>query len=316
MRFNHTVFVYALVGCSVLLAYPTQAYVDPGYPNVTKPLCNEASCFGTITIPDTIPSFPSLNFLEPSWFQPVSLEDASTDASYWINDVLPFEAHRYNDAYLVIPTVGLVAPIVDIPEWSADYTALSAGKTININNHLVNGVMHFPNTAEPGEAWNMFIFWHSNGVKSRPGEFNSIFAKTMGLEPGIDQIWVFKKQSSGTFKLYKYDVESSFDTSPKNVNVMLWDGEGADITLSMCTNILWGRWIVKATLVDEWAAVPRSLRNDINAAILKIHRLPEPERSATIDRFLTVLEMAKESGKIPTDKAIIIDYILMLLSSL
>ncbi len=60
----------------------------------------------------------------------------------------------------------------------------------------------------------------------------------MGLEVDVDQIWVFQKENGGEFNLYKYDVVASYDTSPQNVQVMLWDGEGADITLSMCTNIL------------------------------------------------------------------------------
>jgi sortase (surface protein transpeptidase) len=167
---------------------------------------------------------PSLNFLSPDWFQPTTLEEASEDPRYWINEVLPYEEHRHNDQYLVIPTMGLVVPIVDVPAGSADYQSLSAGQTININDHLINGVMHFPQTAEPGELGNMFIFGHSNGAASWPGEFNTIFAKAMGLEVGIDQLWLFKKRGQ-EFDLFKYDVVASYNTTPKNVQVMLWDGE-------------------------------------------------------------------------------------------
>ena len=98
----------------------------------------------------------------------------------------------------------------------------------------------------------MFVFGHSNGVATWPGEFNTVMANVMGLEVDKDQIWVYYKIGT-EFKLYKYDIVASYDTSPSNVSVMQWDGAGADITLSACTNILAGRWIVKATLVDEYA---------------------------------------------------------------
>lgn len=254
--------------------------------------------------------------MPPEWFQPTDLETASEDPWYWINEVLPYEEHRFSDAYLVIPTMGLVVPIVDVPNGSQDYATLAAGKTISINTYLQNGVMHYPQTAGPGEQGNMFIFGHSNGVVSWPGEFNSVFAKGMGLEVAVDQIWVFKRENGGEFDLYKYDVVASYNTTPQNVNVMLRDGEGADITLSMCTDILGGRWIVKASLVDEWADVPPAKRAAINSAILKIHRLPEPERSEAISFFFTKLEDLKAQGAVSANQEIVVDYILMLLAEL
>jgi hypothetical protein len=49
----------------------------------------------------------------------------------------------------------------------------------------------------------------------------------MALDPN-DQVWYFVKQSNGEFKLFKYLVEKSYNTSPTNVQALLWDGSGAD----------------------------------------------------------------------------------------
>ena len=46
---------------------------------------------------------PSLLWQPPTWLQPASLETASQDPYYWINEVLPYEEDRYHDLYMVIP---------------------------------------------------------------------------------------------------------------------------------------------------------------------------------------------------------------------
>jgi hypothetical protein len=46
---------------------------------------------------------PSLLWQPPTWLQPTSLANASEDASYWIEQVLPYEEDRYHDIYMVIP---------------------------------------------------------------------------------------------------------------------------------------------------------------------------------------------------------------------
>lgn|GEM_PF-2544372 len=58
----------------------------------------------------------NLQYTPPTWFQPHSLATAPTDASYWINNVLPYEEDRYEAIYLVVPQLGLVTPVVQIPK--------------------------------------------------------------------------------------------------------------------------------------------------------------------------------------------------------
>ena len=58
----------------------------------------------------------ALEYTEPTWFQPHSLETAPQNADYWIQQVLPFEQDRYEDLYMVMPQIGLVTPVVPIPK--------------------------------------------------------------------------------------------------------------------------------------------------------------------------------------------------------
>lgn len=168
------------------------------------------------------------------------------------------------------------------------------GQDVDINKYLSDGVVRFPHSGYPGVPGNMFVFGHSNGLSAWDGEFNAVFAKIMGLEPDIDQVWVFEEQVGGSYELFKYKVVQSYETTPENVNVMVWDGEGVDLTLSACTNKLAGRWIIKAELLDEWDELDLWLRDRIDIAIKKISWLPEREQTAVVVRFFKALDTASE----------------------
>jgi hypothetical protein len=49
----------------------------------------------------------------------------------------------------------------------------------------------------------------------------------MALDPG-DQVRYFVKQRDGSYKLFKYRVDRSYNTHPTNVGAMQRDGDGAD----------------------------------------------------------------------------------------
>ncbi|USN54685.1 MAG: hypothetical protein H6765_09415 [Candidatus Peribacteria bacterium] len=78
--------------------------------------------------------------------------------------------------------------------------------------------------------------------------------------------------------------------------MMLWDGEGEDITISACTNKLAGRWIIKGEMLDEWADLDAWLRDRIDIAVKKISWLPENIQAAVVVRFFKLLDTAKERG--------------------
>ncbi len=56
----------------------------------------------------------------PTWFEPRNLYLASRDISYR-KEVLPYEEDRYADMYMVIPQLGLITPIQQIPRESGDW---------------------------------------------------------------------------------------------------------------------------------------------------------------------------------------------------
>lgn len=89
------------------------AYVDTPYCNVRDCACKRQPCPPTFEV-QSVPSLPGFDYLEPNWFRPSSLEDAPQDASYWINEVLPYPEHRNYARYLVIPTMGLVVGIGEV----------------------------------------------------------------------------------------------------------------------------------------------------------------------------------------------------------
>ncbi len=157
--------------------------------------------------------------------------------------------------YLVIPTLGIVTPIIGIPVDSPDYTAMANGKEIDINSYLVNGVIHYAQTAHPGEEGNMVVFGHSNFYKNKPGKYKTIFADLAAVDVSAhDEMWVYEKESPGVYRLFKYAIRYSYETTPDDVNILL-PSEGKELTVFGCTNGLEGRWVVHGMLLEGDALV-------------------------------------------------------------
>jgi hypothetical protein len=108
---------------------------------------------------------PTLEYESPDWFTPFPLEEAPEEIDYWL-DILPYQEDRAEEMYIVMPTLGLISPVVMVPEDTQDFTDMINGREIEINNYLVEGVMHYPNSGLPGEEGNPVIFGHSNYFKN------------------------------------------------------------------------------------------------------------------------------------------------------
>jgi hypothetical protein len=50
--------------------------------------------------------------------------------------------------YVVVPTAGIVVPIVYMPAKSEAYTSIFAGNLVDVNEYLQNGAIHYPGTAK------------------------------------------------------------------------------------------------------------------------------------------------------------------------
>lgn len=193
---------------------------------------------------------PSLEYMSPDRLRPVDLADAPQNLDFRLS-ILPFTGDKHADIYLVIPTLGIITPIIVIPETSKDFERMSNGYEIDINSYLVNGVLHYAQTAMPGEEGNMVVFGHSNFYKNKPGNYKTIFADLMALDVWTsDELRIYQKQDSGTYRQLKYAIFDSYETSPDDVEILLPLG-GKELTVFACTNGLEGRWIVRARQL-EW----------------------------------------------------------------
>lgn len=193
---------------------------------------------------------PSLEWQSPDWFTPFSLAEAPEHIDYW-KSLLP-EQDRFSSLYIVMPTLWMVSPVIIVLEWSADAELMKQWKEIDINQYLVNWVMHYPWTAMPDQIWNMVIFGHSNFYKNRGVRYPSIFADIMNLDAiREDEIWLFTLKDDGiNYELYKYTIEKSYDTKPTDVGILEPNG-WKELTVFACTNGLAWRWILKARQIPD-----------------------------------------------------------------
>lgn len=163
---------------------------------------------------------PKLVYESPEWFTPFPLEDAPQSLDYRLS-ILPYESGSAQ-SYLVIPTLGLITPVIYIPEHSSDYRTMRAGEEIDINLYLVDGVLHYASTAYPNQEGNMVIFGHSNFFKDGTGKYKTIFADLMNLDVSErDELWLFDKNPlSEVYELLKYRITASYETVPTDVGIL------------------------------------------------------------------------------------------------
>lgn len=74
------------------------------------------------------------------WIQERDDRKEHEDISYWL-DVLPYDQDKNADRYIVLPRVGVVAPIMQVARDSVDYDAMIDGREINVRSYLANGVL-------------------------------------------------------------------------------------------------------------------------------------------------------------------------------
>lgn len=160
---------------------------------------------------------------------------------------------RDRDEYIILPSNGMITPITSVTDGTSDFTKLVSGREIDINKYLKSGSLLYPgtNSGGYGSIGNTVIFGHSSYYSTDSGRYKTHFQKIIELENG-EEIWIYKKQSDGTYKRYRYITEASYDTKSNNVAV-LSPGIGKNLTLFTCTPIggITGRWIIKAKFIDE-----------------------------------------------------------------
>jgi LPXTG-site transpeptidase (sortase) family protein len=130
-----------------------------------------------------------------------------------------------------IPSLEINAPLI-APELglealkSEDWNELEE----EIRSSLLQGVVHYPGTANPGKKGNFFVTGHSSNVFWETSVWNTIFALLPQIEIG-NEIVVTKDQRE-----YTYIVTEIKEVSPKDVAV-LSQGDEHEMTIMTCTPV-------------------------------------------------------------------------------
>jgi len=151
------------------------------------------------------------------------------------------------DNRIKIPTLKIDAPIVEpalglIAIEANDWTSLED----QIKDALLQGIVHYPGTANPGQKGNAFFTGHSSNVFWEISEFNTVFALLPKIKVGED-IFVTYNQNE-----YHYRVVDKKEVYPSDVS-SLEQGDDYKLTLVTCTPVgtAFRRLIVTAQLIKD-----------------------------------------------------------------
>jgi sortase A len=175
---------------------------------------------------------------------------------------------------IIIPKINVEIPVVYTVD-SLDDSAIEAG--------LQQGVVHYYDTAYPGQDGNGVIFGHSAGNIFNPGLYKYAFSLLHYLQ--IGDTFTINYES----KSYTYQVFNKFIVSPSDVSVVNpIAGHTATFTLITCNppGLSTDRLIIQADQVN-----PNPALNTAVASPIKISALPKtlPSESPTLwSRFVSI----------------------------
>lgn len=140
--------------------------------------------------------------------------------------------------YLSIPSIGVEAPIVFEPSFEEPKVQVA----------LRDGVVHYGDTPNPGQAGNMVILGHSSGQPWAKGNYKFVFTLLEKVTVG-QNIVVDYQETRYTYRVTQSYVVSPADTTP------LAATDKPSLTLITCTPVgtSTNRLIVKAELISPVA---------------------------------------------------------------
>jgi LPXTG-site transpeptidase (sortase) family protein len=131
---------------------------------------------------------------------------------------------------LIIPALDLNVPI-QTPSTASlireDWGTLEE----EIQGALMNGVVHYPGTAKPGQAGNFFVTGHSSYFPWVQSAYKSVFARLSALNPG-DEYWVFYNGDK-----HRYVIQEKKEVLPSDVTVLDQPIGKRISTLMTCTPV-------------------------------------------------------------------------------
>lgn len=142
-----------------------------------------------------------------------------------------------NSDRIAIPRIGVEAPLIYVD--TVDEPSLQKA--------LVDGVVHYLGTANPGEWGNAYFFGHSSNFPTRPGEYKTVFALLSQLREG-DEIYITNRIGTK----YTYQIFDRKIIKPTQLEV-LDQGDRSERILTLQTSYPLGmaiwRYIVLAEMV-------------------------------------------------------------------
>lgn len=168
---------------------------------------------------------------------------------YFLNPPKPAENTVLQDPNATTASTAIVPPesVIIIPKINVSAPIIYADSAADdeVMKDLQDGVVHYVNTAKPGEVGNAVIFGHSSNDWWEPGNFKFVFALLGKLEVG-DQI-----QVNYSSRKYVYEVSEKKVVAPTEVSVL---NPTADPTLTLITctppGTAWQRLIIVAKQVQ------------------------------------------------------------------
>lgn len=148
----------------------------------------------------------------------------------------PYGVFATTEDKLVIPKIQVDAPIL----WEVDEG--------QVDSQLVNGIVHYADTALPTEPGTVYLSGHSSYYAWSTSLYKDVFALLNKLETG-DNIYVVYKQ-----RIYTYEVTAKNIMTPKDVEIIS-NSEEKDYKLTLITCVPLGtnlqRLVVEAKIVSE-----------------------------------------------------------------
>jgi sortase A len=146
-----------------------------------------------------------------------------------------------------IPSLNINAPIVE-PALGLESLVSQDRNELEdqIRSSLLQGVVHYPGTADAGEKGNFFLTGHSSNVFWELSPYNTVFALLPKIEVGAD-IYATYDQTQ-----YHYRVTDKKEVSPKDVSILA-QGAEYQATLMTCTPVgtTLKRLVVTAELIKD-----------------------------------------------------------------
>lgn len=166
---------------------------------------------------------------------------------------------------IAMPAAGIKAPVVYGVESTLD---------ADVQRGLERGILHFGDSALPGEAGNAVYVGHSSGQPWAPGDYKFVFSMLYRLNPG-DKI-----QLAYDGELYIYEVTEKVIVEPTDVSV-LKQSEAATATFITCwpIGVNAQRMVIKSKLISHEAR--KRTTNSSQGAQAPAGGLPGSAYSAT-----------------------------------